>query len=244
MHISLAAEPLFHLGSFPVTNSLIASISATALLSITALSVYPKLKATPNRLQNLLETIMEGGLGLAESIGGHYSRQFFPLVITFFLFILISNWMGLLPGFGSLVIHKIEEGHEVTIPLLRGATADLNTTLALALISVVAMQYFGFRNLKLSYLKRFFNKNPLYQFIGILEIITDLSKILSFAFRLFGNIFAGEVLLVVISSLIFLIAPLPFFGLEVFVGAIQALVFAMLSLVFFNIAVSAHESEH
>lgn len=128
------------------------------------------------------------------------------------------------------------------VPLLRGPTADLNTTLALAIIAVSSIQYFGLKTLGLSYLKKYFNfSDPILFFVGLLEIVSEFSRILSFAFRLFGNIFAGEVLLAVIAFLIPLIVPLPFIGLELFVGIIQALVFSMLTAVFLNMATVAHE---
>ncbi len=128
------------------------------------------------------------------------------------------------------------------IPLFRGPTADLNTTLALAIIAVVSVQYFGLRTLGISYLKKFFNfSDPIMFGVGLLEIVSEFSRILSFAFRLFGNIFAGEVLLTVIAFLMPLIVPLPFLGLELFVGIIQALVFSMLTAVFLNMATVRYE---
>jgi len=128
------------------------------------------------------------------------------------------------------------------VPYLRAGTADLNTTLALGLFSQVMAQIIGVKYLGLSYFKKFFNfKDPIMFFVGILELVSEFSKILSYAFRLFGNIFAGEVLLVVISALIPLVVPMPFYGLELFVGFIQALVFALLSLVFFNVATISHD---
>ncbi|RJR14645.1 ATP synthase F0 subunit A [Candidatus Microgenomates bacterium] len=131
-------------------------------------------------------------------------------------------------------------------PLFRGPTADLNTTLALAIVAVVSFQYFGLKQLGFGYVHKFLNfSNPIYFFLGLLEIVSEFAKIISFAFRLFGNVFAGEVLLTVIAFLMPIIAPLPFLGLELFVGMIQALVFSMLSAVFLNTAVSMHgESEH
>jgi F-type H+-transporting ATPase subunit a len=245
MHISIAAEPLFHLWGFPVTNSFLVSIIASMLIIILAFIISKTLKTKPGSSQTVLEALVESGLNLVESVAGPAGRRFFPLFATFFIFILLSNWIGLLPGFGSFGFNKIEEGHKVFVPFFRGATADLNTTLALAIISFAAMEYFGFSTQKLGYLKHYFNlKSPIDFFVGFLELVSDLAKIISFAFRLFGNVFAGEVLLVVISSLIPLIAPLPFFGLEIFVGLIQALVFSMLSLVFFNLAsTSGHDKE-
>ncbi len=192
---------------------------------------------------------------------GHLQNSVFPLMMSFFLFILIANWMGLLPGFGSIVIHKNEaaiekhvavedlenipskeaEHKEAPTPLFRGATADLNMTLALAISAFVLIQFFGFKELGLGYLKKFFNfLNPINFFIGILELISEFSKILSFAFRLFGNIFAGEVLLTVIAFLIPVLASFPFMMLEIFVGLVQALVFALLTAVFIQSATAKH----
>jgi F-type H+-transporting ATPase subunit a len=166
------------------------------------------------------------------------------LVLTFFIYILFCNWIGLLPGFGSIGFNEVQNGTKVFVPLLRGATADLNTTLALALIAFFSIQYYGFAGQKLGYLKKFFNfSSPVMFFSGILELISELAKIISFSFRLFGNVFAGEVLLSVMTFLIPVIIPLPFVGLEIFVGLIQALVFSLLTLVFINIAMSAHGEE-
>jgi len=136
--------------------------------------------------------------------------------------------------------HEGEEKHQ-GVALLRGANADINMTLALALISVAAIQYFGFKFSGITYGKKYINfSSPIFFFVGLLEIISEISKIMSFAFRLFGNIFAGEVLISVITFLIPVVLPMPFIGLEIFVGFIQALVFAMLSLVFMNMATEAH----
>jgi F-type H+-transporting ATPase subunit a len=135
-----------------------------------------------------------------------------------------------------------DEEHSVFVPYLRAGTADLNTTLALGLFSQVMAQLVGIKYLGFSYFKKFFNfKDPIMFFVGVLELVSEFSKVLSYAFRLFGNIFAGEVLLVVISALIPLVVPMPFYGLEIFVGFIQALVFALLSLVFFNVATISHD---
>lgn len=136
------------------------------------------------------------------------------------------------------------EEHQVTnVPLFRPGTADLNTTIAFALISIFLTQFYGVQYLNLSYFKKFFNfESPIMAFVGLLELVSEFSKILSFAFRLFGNIFAGEVLLVVIASLASVVVPMPFYGLEIFVGFVQALVFSMLTVVFFNMATQGHES--
>lgn len=140
---------------------------------------------------------------------------------------------------------EAEHGQPVFVPYLRAGTADLNTTLALAIISVALTQFYGFSFQKFSYFSKFINfKGPMDFAVGLLELILEAAKIMSFAFRLFGNIFAGEVLLVVMTFLIPLVVPMPFYGLEIFVGFIQALVFSMLSLVFFNMATIGHHEEH
>ena len=242
LHILLAAETGFHIRSFPVTNSLLVSLTVSIFLIIFAAIFSKTFKKIPQKTQNVIEIIVETFSDLAESIGGPKTRDFLPLVISIFLYVLLCNWIGLLPGFGSIGIKEIKDGHEVLVPLFRGASADLNTTLALALVSFFAIQFFGFSHHKLGYLKRFINfSSPVAFFTGILEIISEFAKIISFSFRLFGNVFAGEVLLAVVISLVPVVVPLPFFGLEIFVGFIQALVFAMLTLVFINIAVSHGE---
>jgi F-type H+-transporting ATPase subunit a len=170
-----------------------------------------------------------------QTVVGPRIKQFFPLIATFFIFIMISNWFGLLPGVGTV---GFWHGTEFT-PLLRAATADLNMTVALAIVSIVSIQYFGFKTLGGHYSTRFLNfKDPIYFFLGLLEILSQLSSVLSFAFRLFGNIFAGEVLLAVMAFLMPFIVPLPFLAMELFVGFIQALVFSMLTAVFLVIAVT------
>jgi F-type H+-transporting ATPase subunit a len=168
---------------------------------------------------------------------GHHIKKAFPILASLFLFIIVANWMGLLPGVGTVGFYEGER----FVPLLRGATADLNTTIALAIIAFFAIQYFGFSTLGVQYSKRFLNfSNPIMFFVGLLEIVSDLSKVISFAFRLFGNIFAGEVLLAVMAFLMPFLAPMPFLIMELFIGFIQALVFSTLTAVFINVAV-AHE---
>jgi F-type H+-transporting ATPase subunit a len=244
MHISLAAEPLFHILGMPITNSLLVAFIVSVSLMAFSIFLSFRIKKIPQGAQLVIEAILEFLYDLAESIGGVGARRYLPLVFTFFMYILLCNWVGLLPGFGSIGFKEIENGHEIFVPLFRGATADLNMTLALATISVVSVQIFGFKFLKIHYLKRFFDfSSPIAAFTGILELISEFAKILSFSFRLFGNVFAGEVLLTVIAFLVPYIAPLPFFGLEIFVGMVQALVFSLLTLVFINTATIAHGEE-
>jgi len=237
LEISLSAEKIASIGSFPVTNSLLATWIVTAILILFGLYIKSSITLVPSYIQSMTEMVIRGLYDFFASIMGHQTKKVFPLIASFFLFIILANWMGLLPGFGTIGFH--EEGK--FIPLLRGATADLNTTIALAIVAFFAIQYFGFVSLGIPYSKRFLNfSNPIMFFVGLLEIISDISKVISFAFRLFGNIFAGEVLLAVMAFLMPFIVPMPFLMLELFVGFIQALVFSTLTAVFINVAV-AHE---
>lgn len=238
-HISLAAETLWTIaGIFPITNALLTTYLVMAILFVFSFVATRQLSLVPSGLQSITELLIGGLYDFFHGVIGDHIKQVFPLIASFFIFILIANWVGLLPGVGTIGFFH---GEEFT-PLLRGATTDLNTTLALAITSVLAIQYYGFKTLGATYSGRFFNlKSPIYFFVGLLEIISDLSKVVSFAFRLFGNIFAGEVLLAVMAFLMPFIVPLPFLMLELFVGFIQALVFSMLTAVFLNVAVSHGE---
>ncbi|MDZ7586932.1 MAG: FoF1 ATP synthase subunit a, partial [Patescibacteria group bacterium] len=165
----------------------------------------------------------------------------FPLIASIFLFVMLASWAGLLPGSETIGFMKNIDGLKEFVPFFRGGTADLNITLGLAIFAVFSIQYYGYKTLGLKYFKKFFDlSNPINFFVGFLELISEFAKIISFAFRLFGNIFAGEVLIAVIAFLLPIIAPLPFIGLEIFVGFIQALVFATLTLVFITIATNNH----
>lgn len=245
IHISLAAETIFEIGGIPITNSLLITWLVSLILIIFAFWFKAESqKRKKGKFFVFVQVLLEGLLKFFEQVAGQKARQFFPLLATFFIFIALANWSGLLPGIGSIGIWKYEHGEKIFIPLFRGPTADLNTTLALAILSVGATQYFGIKNLGFgSYIKKFINlSNPIYFFVGILEIVSEFAKIMSFSFRLFGNIFAGEVLITVMGFLVPFLAPLPFLGLEIFVGAIQALVFSMLSLVFMNVACAKHNN--
>lgn len=245
MHISIASEHIFTVLGIPITNTLLMSWIAMAILILTSFFATNKLKLIPKGLQSFFEAIVELILDFISQITGDrkQAEKFFPLVTTIFVFILLSNWLGLVPGVGTIGFFEVahaEEGGYLFIPLLRSTNSDLNMTLALAIVSVIATQIFGIITIGFfKHVSKYISfKNPVLTFAGILEAITEAVKILSFSFRLFGNIFAGEVLLVVMAFLLPFIAPLPFMLLELFVGFIQALIFAMLTLVFLKIAVS------
>ncbi|MBI4299374.1 MAG: F0F1 ATP synthase subunit A [Chloroflexi bacterium] len=340
-HIQLPSEHLFTdpfislgppgQGSFFITNSMLATWVTILVLISVALLVRRRLSLVPRGLQNLVEVIFEAFLGLVESVAGaEKGRRFFPLVITIFLFIVTANWLGILPGFGTVgrletadyiieeTRHRIEEKgekehktiavieHEIEaelkrlklqvydgsgsvsfmplgtgtkeitayeyeemkgkgdlegrrvgllVPFLRSANTDLNSPLSIALIAMFMVEFWGIKALGFfGYGRKFINIGSLLRgkpfgiidaFVGTLEGVSEFARLISFTFRLFGNIFAGEVLLVAMGFLIPLVGIAPFFGLELFVGFIQAFIFAMLTLVFAVMATAVHESgEH
>lgn len=240
--ISIRAEEIFHIGSFPVTNSLLLSTLVLVVLAVAALAAKRRFSLIPGKIQNLLELGVEQLLDLITNIIGDRdaAERYLPLIATIFFFILFANWFGLLPGIGSFVITT----HGERIPVLRSPSADLNFTLALALITVVVVNIIGAIAVGFkSHASKFFNfSGPIQFFVGILEIISELAKIVSFSFRLFGNVFAGEVLLTIIAFLIPYLVPLPFLFLEVFVGFIQAFIFTMLTIVFVGLVTAEHEA--
>lgn len=241
LHISLAAEKIGSLFGLPVTNSLLATWVVMEILIVFSLAATRNMSLRPSGAQLWAEILVGGIYDFFSTVVGTRIKQFFPLIATFFLFIILLNWFGLLPGVGTIGFFHGEE----FVPMLRAGTADLNMTIALAVVSIVAIQYYGFKTLGMHYTGRFLNfKDPIYFFLGLLEILSQLSSVLSFAFRLFGNIFAGEVLLAVMAFLMPFIVPLPFLAMELFVGFIQALVFSMLTAVFLVIAVTHGEGEH
>ncbi|KKQ68565.1 MAG: ATP synthase F0 subunit A [Candidatus Nealsonbacteria bacterium RIFCSPHIGHO2_01_FULL_38_55] len=239
--ISLRAEEIFKVGNYAITNGLFLSFIALLILSVFAWKFKKNIKSVPDIIQNIAEFLIESLLSLMDSVflDRKKSEKYLPLIATIFIFILVSNWLGLLPGVGSFILHK-EEG---SIPLLRSPASDLNFTLALAIIAILSTNFFGVAALGfLMHIKKFFNfSNPIKFFVGILELLSEFSRMISFSFRLFGNVFAGEVLLTIVFFLAPYIAPIPFLFLEMFFGAIQALIFAMLTLVFLSIHTAMEE---
>jgi F-type H+-transporting ATPase subunit a len=239
--ISLKAQQLFSIGNFEVTNSFFLTLVVCIVLIGFALLMRKKIKEIPGKLQNIVEMAIEALLNLMQSTLGSKEKaeRYFPLIATIFLFILVSNLFGLLPGVGSFWIEN--GGKEV--PLFRSPAADLNFTLAFAVISVIVTNIIGMAATGVfNHLGKYFNfKGPIDFFIGILELISEFAKIVSLTFRLFGNVFAGEVLLTIIFSLAPYIIPLPFMFLELFVGMIQAFIFAMITLVSISLHTATHE---
>lgn len=240
MEISIAAEPITHLGSFPITNTLLMTWLIMGGLTLVSITATRRLRAVPGKGQNILEIVIEGLMSMVESVTQNkiQTKKFFPLVATIFLFVILSNWIELVPGLGTIGVYEFKDGEAVLVPLIRSASADLNVTLALAIISVLAVQFFGIAAIGfLKYVKKFVDfRSPIKFFVGILELISEISRLISYSFRLFGNIFAGEALLMVMLFLVPYLVPIPFLVLELFVGFVQALVFAMLTLVFLKMA--------
>ncbi len=242
--ISLRAEELFSIGGFHVTNTILLSVVVFILLAVLAYVLNRRLAMVPGTAQNIAEIVVDGGVDIIDSLVGdrRTSEKYFPLVFTIFIFILCSNWLGLLPGVGSVIVRHGEE----TVPLLRSPASDLNFTLALALIAVTFVNVASSIAIGLkSRLAVFFNfSGPIEFFAGILELVSEFAKIISFSFRLFGNVFAGEVLLAIMAFLVPFVLPLPFIFLEIFVGFIQAFIFGMLTAVFVAMAVSHADEVH
>ena len=322
-HIQLPAEAITSgpiLLGFTVTNTMIATWSAVVVLVVISLLGTRRLNEVPGRLQGFLEVVLTFFIDLAVNVAGPSNgRRFFPLVMTIFLFVVVANWMGVLPGFGTIgrfetaeeIIHHVHEqeecefsgdhtdgGHKecnydlskvnmqvfnglegpafvgfgsiddvITaeqyengvkdlenkgkrvgrlVPFFRSANTDLNTTLAIAIVAMITVHWWGLRILGVfghvgKYLN--FRQGPIGLFVGVLEAISEVARVISFTFRLFGNIFAGEVLLIAMAFLVPLVGLVPFLGLELFVGLIQAFIFSMLTLVFASMATVGHDEE-
>ena len=299
---SITAEPI--VSDFRITNTMVATWLAIVVLVAISFLATRRLSDVPRGLQNVVEIVIEGFLGLAESVAGpERARRFLPLVMTIFIFIVAANWLGILPGFGTIgrietvqeVVHhaeakaekhgehadlsqikvqvfegdgfiaylpfnsigteitaaeadQLEEGKQagVLVPFLRSANTDVNTTLAIALVAMFMVHMWGFTTLGFfGHMGKYINfrGGPIGLFVGVLEAISEVARVISFTFRLFGNIFAGEVLLVAMAFLLPLVGIIPFLGLELFVGMIQAFIFAMLTLVFATMATVSHVAD-
>lgn len=242
--ISVAPETLFSIGPFNVTNSLIGTWLAMIFLVVLALAVRRKLSVVPGMLQSLVEWPIEGMLNLVTGVDRKRGIQYFPLVISMFLFILTMNWMGLLPGFGTIGLLEDHNGHQVLVPFLRAGTADLSATLALALVSFFVFIGFGVAvHGPGGYVKTFANPPAL----APLEILQHLFRAVSLSLRLFGNIFAGEAIQIVFLSFLgpaAFVIPAVFILLELLFGLVQAGIFALLTMTYILLATMEHGPAH
>jgi F-type H+-transporting ATPase subunit a len=249
-----AGEPVHGGSQFLLTNTILSSPLVSGLLVLLFVLGTARLQVVPGRLQSFLEAMVEGLLGFVESVvGPQRGRQVFPIIATIFLFVAFNAWVGLIPVYQSLGL--MEDGH-LRATLLRPAGTDLNMPLALALVSFVMIEGLGLRTFGLGYLGKFFRFENLRRgrifmglidlFVGGLELLSEFIRVISFTFRLFGNMTAGEILLLVSGFLVSFVFTVPFYGLEILVGFIQALIFAGLTLVFVSVALTphGHEEEH
>ena len=251
IHVSISAEEVFSIGGFSVTNSMIGAVLASVLLLLAAWYISRRSHLVPGRLQSAIELPIELLGGIVSSSTSRW-RSYAALIFGLFLMILVANWLGLFPGVGTIGVVHHEEGHEPSlVPFIRPASADLNFTLGLAIIAVLMFIYWGIRaNGAGGYLRELMGE-PLYMapLIFPINVISELSRLISLSMRLFGNIFAGEVLLTTMLALTtsaLFVLPLAFFvpaaflGLEILFGAVQALVFALLALTYISTAIAEH----
>jgi F-type H+-transporting ATPase subunit a len=239
--IKLQSEYIGMVWGLLITNTFFTSVIVTGLLALLGFIFYIKRNNESSILVNVVRVVIYELLKLTDMVteDRSLSKKVLPLVATFFLFIAGANLLALIPGFlGSFFINYNGE----VVPLLRSPNSDLTTTLALAAYSTFAIQLFSIGALGVKgYAERFINLNGPIQFIlGFFEMISEMVRVVSFSFRLFGNVFAGEVLLLIIAFLVPYIVPLPFMLLEMFVGIIQAFVFAMLTLTFVKTSTIVH----
>jgi len=263
--VHLATQTVFHIGPWAVQNTTIATWITMIVLIGLSLAVKRRSKLVPGRLQGMFEALLGYLYDFCVSVAGEVNgRRFFPLVATIFLFVLFNAWLGLIPGYGTIIM----EGGHGHIEVIRAANTDINTPLAVAFVSFVAIWSVGFKSNGFGYLKKFFPVDKfggalktlftghikqsvgeflsasVESFIGILELLSEFIRVISFTFRLFGNMLAGEILLLVMMFLVPFVVSVIFYGLELLVGAIQALIFGGLTLIFMTTAAAMHGEEH
>jgi F-type H+-transporting ATPase subunit a len=241
IHVVLAPEVLGTLWSLPITNTLITSWAVIALLIVVGFTMGQRVKLVPSRFQVLLEWLFGFVYDyIAETLESRtLARRFFPLLVTIFLFIFTSNLLEFTPGIGSFGIYRSWGGEFV--PLFRSVNTDLNVTLMLAILAFLTIEITGILVIGVwKYAGKFVNFHGGFIgfFVGIIEFFSELARVISFSFRLFGNVFAGEVLILVVTYFLPYIAPVPVMTFEIFVGFVQAAIFALLTLFFIKIAIA------
>ncbi len=255
---TLYGEEIFSIGNFPVTNSMLTSWIAFLIILVLSLAVRFKQRLIPRGIQNLFEIVIEELLKLCDTVTQNRKTSLIalPFVFSMVVFVLINNWIGILPGIGTILV---ETAHG-NVALFRGATADINTTLALSLVSVLFANIVGIFSVgawntftkfvrlpALLRLKKVFKDPvqlvlvPIDILVGLLELLGEFAKVASLSFRLFGNVFAGEVLIASMAAIFAYFIPMPFLFLEFFVGIIQAFIIGLLSVVYVTLAVQVHE---
>jgi F-type H+-transporting ATPase subunit a len=255
----LAAPTVLHLFGLPITNTILAGWFTVIVMVVFSFVVTRRMKIVPGRVQAIFEFLLVWMLELCQSVAGEKNgRRFFPVIVTIFLFVIFNAWLSLIPGFGSITI-----GHH---ELIRGANTDVNTTLAIALVSFVFVIFYGLKDARMGFVRQYLNFGPFFRgigqvfkgkfnvmdifsgaigiFVGGLEFLSLIIRNVSFTFRLFGNMTAGEILILIVAFLLPLASvSWMVYGLELLVGFVQALIFAGLTLVFVTMAVTSHEAE-
>ena len=238
---TLTGEPILRIGAFSYTNAHFTMLLVVLLLGGLAFVATRRMRDVPAGLQNLVELLVQGLSDFVVSIGGPNARKYLPLFGTLFLFIVTSNWLSVVPLVGQ-------------IGILHSPTADYHTNFAMAVLAFVAYQTEGFKHLGISYPKRWFNFSGfkdgpffglIFVLVGLIELFSELFRMLTLTLRLWGNVLGGEIMLVVMAGLLFVPGlALPFVGLEVFIGLVQGLVFSLLVLMYFVLAIESHDEEH
>lgn len=243
IHISLPSQTLFTVGGFHVTNAMVTgTLSLVIFLAVFIYVSQMVRRGRYNRFIGFMQWAFEGMVGQINSViaDQKLARRITPLAITLFFYVLISYWMSILPGLDTVTYHDV--------PVIRSIAADLNFTFAITIITFLTVQIYAIRqhgpigNLG-RYFKNPFKEGPIATFEGVLELIGEVSRYSALSLRLFGNCFAGEILLVIIGLLTsyFSVATLPIFmGFELFIGLIQAYVFFILTVIFTALAVDTH----
>ncbi|MBP9748450.1 MAG: F0F1 ATP synthase subunit A [Candidatus Pacebacteria bacterium] len=263
--VTIFAEPIIHTPYLNITNALLTAWVVVGIIILLSVVLRKKLSEVPGKFQNVFEIVVENALDLCDQVTNSraLSVRIFPIAISVFFFILLNNWLGIMPFGGFGVIERGDHGLAF-LPFLRGGTADINTTIALAVMAVVGANIFGVfsigiwktfnKYVNLKALGEIFTKfrkeptiiivAPITFFVGLIEIVGEFAKVASLSFRLFGNVFAGEVLLVSMAAIMAYVIPIPFLFLEIIVGIIQALIFSILLVVYFTISASDHDEHH
>ncbi|MCU0493469.1 MAG: F0F1 ATP synthase subunit A [Chloroflexaceae bacterium] len=254
----------------PITDAMITTIIVDITLILLVIFATRNMQLVPRGLQNAMEAVIEALYNFAKGVDRENVNKFFPYFASIFLFVLFSNLVSLIPFVGTVGVCVPEQQASIAVaapaaaegttpgffdgwpgscpketklvPFFRSPSTDLNNTFAWSLVMVVLIQVFGFQALGLGYLTKFFNfkEGPIMAFVGFIELISEVVRIMAFALRLFGNIFAGKVIILVMTFLFPFLLPLPFYGLELFVALIQAIIFGVLVLVFMSLATQAH----
>lgn len=239
--VHLAPYILGHIGSLPITSTLVTAWLTMVILIAVAYVFGRRMSLIPGKMQSVFELLIGGAYDYVTDVleSKERARTYFPIIMTIFVFILAMNWLGLLPGVTSIGFFEGHGDEAHLVPLFYPPAADLNITIAFAVIAFVTVEVAGVLAIGVwKYAGKFINfKSPLAFVIGLIELLSELARLVSFSFRLFGNIFAGKTLLLVVMFLATpYVLPVPLIAYEFFVGFIQAFIFAILTLYFIKLA--------